>query len=548
MPNIGRRDALKIAAGGGALALPRFAIAQGEQRPDIRIAVQMLATSTTLDPLVEQSNVQRRICNSYLELLIGQDLQGQLEAKPMLATGTRRIDDKTVEVSLRPGVKFHNGDEMTAEDVAFTFGPEHMFGATAPAGMDRTLSLTERRRFDEAGKALPPQVPPVARRIWPSLVKVEVVDRLTVRFVNATPDLTLEGRLSALGSEIISRRAFESAKTWLDHGRGPVGTGPYRVRSYTPNRELVLEAFDEYWGGRPPLRTIRFLEVPEVPERVNGLRAGDFQFACDLPPDQIRTVEGDARLHVVGGLIPNHRLTVFDKNDTALRDPRVRQAMTHAIDRKQIVDSLWLGRTRVPPGLQWEFYDYMFVPGWSVPEYDQQKARDLLKAAGYKGDPIPYRLLNDYYTNQTATAQVLSEMWSQVGLNVPIEMKENWSQIWDRAGKRGVHDWSNSAGFNDPVSSIVNQHGPQGQQQQTGEWTNAEMNQLSAELVNGTDKAKRQQAFARMLQIAEREDPAYTVLHQSAVFTGKLRSIRWKPAPAFEMDFRAHNWGDGVRG
>jgi len=211
MPDIRRRDAL-ILAGGGALAVPRFAIAAGDQRPEIRIAVQLLATSTTLEPVAEQSNVQHRICNSYLETLVGLNLQGQLEAKPMLATSWRRIDDKVLEVSLRPGVKFHNGDEMTAEDVAFTFGPEHMFGATAPAGMGPTLTSTNNRPLD-SGKALPPQVPPVARRIWPSLVKVEVVDRLTVRFINATPDVTLEGRLTQLGSEIISRRAFESAKT-----------------------------------------------------------------------------------------------------------------------------------------------------------------------------------------------------------------------------------------------------------------------------------------------------------------------------------------------
>ena len=546
MYGVTRRDALKLAAG-ATLILPRFAFAAGAQRPEIRIAVQLLATSTTLDPLAEQSNVQHRIGTSYLETLIGLNLQGRLEPKPMLATSWRRIDERTLEVALRPGVKFHNGDEMTAEDVAFTFGPEHMFGSTAPVGMDKTLVVTSARPID-SGKQLPPQVPPVARRLWPSLVKVEIVDGLTVRFVNATPDVTLEGRLTQLGCEIISRRAFEEAKTWLDAARAPVGTGPYRVRSYTPNRELVLEAFDDYWGGRPPLQTIRFVEVPEVPERVNGLRAGDFQFACDLPPDQIKTVESDQRLHVVGGLVPNHRLTIFDKFDTALRDPRIRQAMAHAIDRKQIVDSLWLGRTRVPAGLQWEFYEYMFVQGWAVPDYDPQKARDLIKAAGYKGDPVPYRLMNDYYVNQTSTGQVLSEMWSQVGLNVPIEMKENWSQVWDRAGKRGVHDWSNSANFNDPVSSMVAQHGPQGQQQQSEEWTNPELNQLAAQLVTSTDKSKRHDTFARMLQIAERDDPAYIVLHQNATFTGKLKSISWKPAPAFEMDFRANNWGDTARG
>jgi peptide/nickel transport system substrate-binding protein len=294
--------------------------------------------------------------NSFLETLIGKNYQGQLESIPRAATGWKRIDERTVEAALRQGAKFHNGDEMTAEDVAFTYGRARMFGTTEPAGMDKTIKLDTTNPMS-ASKTLPAQVPPVARRLWPSLEKVEIVDKYTVRFVNATADLTMEGRLTGLGSEIVSRRGFEEAPSWLDYARKPIGTGPYKVREYKPDVALVLEAHDDYWGGRPPLRTLTFLQVPEVAQRVNGLRSGEFHFASDLPPDQIKTVEADPRLHVVGGLVPNHRITTFDKFDTALRDPRLRLAMAHAIDRQSIVDSLWLGRTRVPPGLQFEFYD-----------------------------------------------------------------------------------------------------------------------------------------------------------------------------------------------
>ncbi|MFI5014904.1 MAG: ABC transporter substrate-binding protein [Hyphomicrobiales bacterium] len=544
MLRLTRRGLMAVA---GASALPRFAIAQSDQRPDIKVAVQLIATSNTVDPIAEQSNVGTRITNSFLETLIGKNYQGQLESIPRAATSWRRIDDRTLEVALRQGVKFHNGDELTAEDVAFTFSPARMFGATEPLNMDKTIALDTRNPMS-ASKSLPAQVPPVARRLWPSLQKIEIVDKYTVRFINATPDLTLEGRLTALGSEIVNRRGFEEAASWLDYARKPIGTGPYKVREYKPDVALVLEAHEDYWGGRPPLRSLTFMQVPEVAQRVNGLRSGEFQFACDLPPDQIKTVEGDARLHVVGGLVPNHRLTTFDKFDTALKDPKLRLAMAHAIDRQSIVDSLWLGRTRVPPGLQWEFYGYMFVEGWTVPQFDLAKARELVKQSGYKGDPIPYRLLNDYYTNQTANAQVLTEMWQQAGINVQIEMKENWTQIFDRAGRRGVHGWSNSAVFNDPVSSLVSQHGPQGQQQQTGEYGNAEVNELSAALTSSTDKDQRHKIFARLLEICEREDPAYTVLHQNATFTGKAKSIQWRAAPDFGMDFRPANWGGSVPG
>jgi peptide/nickel transport system substrate-binding protein len=232
---------------------------------------------------------------------------------------------------------------------------------------------------------------------------------------------------------------------------------------------------------------------------------------------------------------------VFDKNHPQLVDPRVRRAFTHAIDRQAIVDALWGGRTRVPKGLQWEYYGEMFHADWDVPVYDPAEARRLLRAAGYRGDPIPYRLLNNYYTNQNATAQILVEMWRAVGLNVQIEMRENWQQIFDRSTPRGVRDWSNSASFNDPVSSITNQHGPRGQQQQVGEWTNEEFNRLSVELETSTDRARRRAIFRRLLEIAEREDPAYTVLHQTATFTAKRKDIRWRAAQSFVMDFRARN-------
>ena len=537
------RRSLLLGAG-AALTLPRFAIAQADQRPSITVAVQKISNSNTLEVLREQSNVGERIFFSSLwEGLIGRDWLGGLRAVPALATEWRRISDSVVELTLRQGVKFHDGSDVTTEDVAFSFGPERMFGDTKPVAQGRTIEISGDRIPTRAGRELPAEVPAVARRSWPALERVEVVDARTVRFHNATPDVTMEGRLSRYGSEIISRRAFTKAASWFDWARKPVLTGPYKVAEFRPDQSLLLEAHDAYWGGRPPLRQIRFLEMPEVSSRVNALRSGEVHLACDIPPDQIAAIEANAALEVQGGTVLNHRLTVFDKNHPQLRDARVRRAFTHAIDRQAIVESLWGGRTEVPKGLQWEYYGDMFVADWSVPKFDPAEAQRLLREAGYRGEPIPYRLLNNYYTNQTPTAQVLVEMWRTVGLNVQIEMKENWSQILAREPGRAVRDWSNSAPFNDPVSSLVAQHGPNGQQQQVGEYGNEELNRLCVELETGTDHGRRRAAFRRLLEIAEREDPAYTVLHQNATFTAKRKDIRWKAAPAFAMDFRQGNWG-----
>ncbi len=539
---ISRRNTLRLgAAAAGSLVLPRFAIAQAD-RPSITIAVQKITNSNTLDVLREQSNVGERIFfGSIWEALIGRDLRGQLQPKPLLATEWKRIDDQTVELKLREGVKFHNGDEMTAEDVVFTFSRERMFADTEPKNRT-TIKAFEAIPTPRPGKELPPEVPAVARRAWPDLARVDIVDKYTVRFVNATPDVTLEGRLLRYGSDIMSRRGWEEAASYLDWARKPVTTGPYKVEKFTPDTELLLVSHDDYWGGLPPLKSIRFVEVPEVASRVNGLLSGEYQFACDIPPDLIGEIEGNAGFEVQGGTILNHRLTVFDKNHPQLADARIRRAMTHTIDRQAIVDSLWAGRTQVPAGLQWPYYGDMFHAEWTVPEFNPELAMSLVKEAGYKGDAIPYRLLNNYYTNQNATAQVLVEMWKAVGLNVQIESKENWAQIMEKGDTRAVRDWSNSAPFNDPVSSIVAQHGPNGQQQQVGEWTNAEMNELCLVLETSTDRAQRRKAFGRMLEICEREDPAYTVLHQNATFTAKPKSIQWKAAPAFAMDFGPGNF------
>jgi peptide/nickel transport system substrate-binding protein len=535
---IDRRSILKTAIAAPAISASGRVLAQGsDARPVVRIAVQQIVNAGALDVLREQSNVGERVFASIFETLIGRNHQGRGEMIPALATEWKRIDDRTVELSLRRGVRFHNGDELTAEDVVFTYGPERMFGPDASASQT-LFSATAAAR----GDGVPPEVTAVAKRNWPSLEKIEIVDRYTVRFVNKTPDVTLEGRIQRYGSEIVSKRGFAEAANWLAFVQKPIGTGPYKVKEFKADQLLVLEAHDAYWGGRPPIREVRFIAIPEVTSRVNGLLSGEFDFACDLPPDQIAGVERNGRFEVVGGLIGNHRIMVFDKNHPQLADARIRQAVTHAIDRQAIVDSLWAGRTKVPNGLQWEYYGDMFHADWRVPAYDPARARELLRAAGYRGEPIPFRQLNNYYTNQNATAQAVTAMLSAVGLNVQIQMRENWQQIFDKTGGRALRDWSNSAPFADPVSSIVNQHGPNGQQQQVGEWANAEFNGLSGELESSTDRARRKAVFRRLLEIAEREDPAYTVLHQNATFTGKRKDVQWKPAPSFVMDLRATNY------
>jgi peptide/nickel transport system substrate-binding protein len=546
--NISRRQWLAFTAGilTTAAVSPGWAQSQGQAsggKRILRVAVSGISNNGTLSTLREQSNVGKRVLPSILEPLIAMDVLGDLSLQSGLAESWRRIDDKTLEVRLRRGVRFHNGDEMTAEDVAFSFGPEVMFGDTQPHRGEGAVTLrtdyAEARRA--SGTRCPPEVAAVGRRLWPALQRVEVVDAYTVRFVNTVPDLTLEGRLARMGCDVISKRHYQEAGDWQVWASAPVGTGPFKVKAYKKDQLLVLEKHADYWGGAPEVDEVHFYEVPEVASRINGMLAGEYDFATDIPTDQIKTIAASSKLEAVGGPILNHQITCFDKQHPALADPRVRLAMAHAIDRQLIVDMMWDGRTVVPPGLQFEFYGEMLDKQHHTPAYDPELAQRLLKEAGYQGEVIPYRVLNNYYTGQVQKAQIMVEMWRAVGLNVQMQMVENWSQIYDASSPRGIRDWSNSAGYNDPVSSLVNQHGPNGQQQQKGEWSNEEFNRLCALLENSTDPEERKRVYARMLRIAEYEDPAYLVVHQTAAFYAKRKGIDWKWSPTFYMDFRRGN-------
>jgi len=345
------------------------AFAQADNRPVLRVAVQQIATTGTLSTLREQSNVGSRSFPMIYAGLIELERQGDLSLKPALAASWKRIDDRTVEIKLRKGAKFHNGDEVTADDVAFTFSADYMFGNTKPMLAGKVANTIRTDANAQGGQvatakenplALPPEVPAIARRLWPSLEQVKVVDRYTVRFINAVPDVTMEGRIARSGSEIISKKAFLAAKDWMSWARSPVAAGPFKVKELRPDNLLVLQAHDGYYGGKPPVREVRYQVVPEVSGRVNGLLSGEYDFVTDVPPDQIKTVEANPKFEVVGGPVLNHRIVVFDKNHPQLANPKIRLAMAHAIDRDAIVKSLWAGRTSVPAGLQWEYYGPMF--------------------------------------------------------------------------------------------------------------------------------------------------------------------------------------------
>ncbi|WP_184148318.1 ABC transporter substrate-binding protein [Amaricoccus macauensis] len=440
----------------------------------------------------------------------------------MLAESWRRIDPRTVELSLRKGVKFHEGGDFTAEDVAFTFDAQGITG-------------------DGSGALFPEKVIAAARNIFSTLDRVEVVDAHTVRLVARTPDIVLEQRLARQAMEIHSKQAFLKAADYAAYSRAPVGTGPFRVREFDADRHLILDAHADYWGGLPNTDRVTFRVVPETSSRVNGLLNDEFDLITNLPPDQVDIVGQNAGLETLGDVIDGQLFLQLVKNDKPLADPRIRQAISHAIDRQLIVDTLWAGRTIVPQGRQFKSYGDMFIEDWQNPAYDPEKARALLAEAGYAGEPIPFRVQNDYYPMQVATAQVLVDMLSQVGLNVEIQMVESGAKMQDKATPRGMREWSNAAQFGDPIGSLLVQQGKGGLVRVNDEWSNDQFDAKSEILVSGTDPAARKAAFRRMLGIVEVEDPSYVMLHQLASFYATRGGFEWQPGTGRALDFRADN-------
>ncbi|MCC7275494.1 MAG: ABC transporter substrate-binding protein [Alphaproteobacteria bacterium] len=485
-----------------------------DARPALRIAVQR--NPPLFDPAYSVSNVAWRVLHNVFDTLIAVDFADGFRLVPGLATAWRRIDARTLELTLRDGVRFHDGTVLTAEDVAFTFGPERMTSESAPLRAQ-------------------------TRPLLGGLERVEAVDPRTVRVVTRRPDPLIEQRLATFPAQIVARRAYLAAPDFQSWARAPVGTGPYRVVDSRDNDFIALAAHDTWWGGRPTARTVRFDAAAEVAARVTGLQTGRYQIVTDLPADQLDAIAAAPGLEVVGGPIANNRVVVFDQANPVLRDPRIRRALSLAIDRNLLVEALWGGRVGVPQGNQHRAFGPLFIADWPPPAYDPEAARALLKEAGYRGEPIEYRLNNNYYAGEIATAEALVEMWKAVGLVVVPRIKENWTQILEPAG-RGMRNWSNAMVYPDPAGMAWRLYGP-GSPVRRGaaEWSNAEFDRLGLVLESSLDTAERRAAWRRMLEILDRDDPPAMVLHELAIFYGKRRDVRWRALPVEMMDLRPAN-------
>lgn len=496
-----------------ALRAPR-ALAQADRRPVLVVAVPELPP--TLEPALELSNVGTRITYSIFDTLIRRDFLGSPDGggsalRPHLAESWERESARSLVIRLRRGVRFHNDDELTSEDVAFTFAEGRLWGAK-------------------------PSIPE-GPAYFGTLEAVDALDRYSVRFRTRVPDVLLEHRLASWASWIVNARAYRTLGI-EGFGQAPIGTGPFRAKRLLRDQLYEFEAFDAYWMGRPTARAVQFRAVPQLASRIAGLSAGEFDIATNIPPDQIQTIERVKDLDARSVVLANSHLLVFDERGPALGDRRVRKALSLAIDRKLLVDGLWLGRAVVPPSHNYPEFGDMFLPGRQI-AYDPVQARQLLREAGYRGEPIVYRAAPNYYTRSLEAGQVLIEMWKAVGINASLQVVENFSQM--QGPGQQIGQWSNSTRLPDPLGALWTSWGPAGGPQRRKEWTSvAEFNDAGRNLESETDPARRRALFARMLDAWEDECPG-TILYQPLETYGVRKRVSWRPYSFYFMDLRPDN-------
>ncbi|MEX2644283.1 MAG: ABC transporter substrate-binding protein, partial [Acetobacterales bacterium] len=452
---------------------PAFA----DDRPDLVVAVNALARS--LESAEQMGNVDVRITYNLFDSLIRRDFlaDGKGESAklaPGLAESWKRISPKTVELKLREGVKFHNGDELTAEDVAFSYSRNRLWGPDSIIGG--------------------------ARMYWGHLDRVEVVDKYIVRFHAKAPDALMEQRLAGYASWIVNARQY-LLKGKEHFARNPVGTGPYKFAEWRDGEYIRLVAHDDYHGGRPTAKSITFREVPESAARIAGLVSGEFDIIVNVAPDQIATIDSYKDIETRGAVLDNTHVLVFNTNAPHLKDKRVRQAMAMAIDRDLLRKTLWEDRNYTPNGHQLASYD-IYVEDFPPFEFNPEKARNLLKEAGYKGEMVVFRLRPDYYLNSMQAAQAIQQMWKDIGINMKLETGENNKQV--RAEGWNVYPWSNTHRLPDPVGSFVPQWGPRSgvQNNKVIAWKPpARFNELQQVLETSADMAERKAAYREALKI-----------------------------------------------
>lgn len=308
---------------------------------------------------------------------------------PVLATAWKRLDDNTMQFTLRQNVMFHNGEEWTADAVKWN--------------IERILD---------------PKTNADGRTTYSVIDKVDVVDKYTVNIHTAKPDPVLLLRMSGFAMNMIAPKwAAAAGNMGIASGSaGYIGTGPYKLKSWSPNQDLVVEAFDGYWGPKPAIKNVRMKTIAEVATRVAALRSGEVHVAKDMPPEEVDNINKSNRQTaraVASNRIPFY---VMEVRKPPLDNPKLRQAINYAANIDGIIQSVLLGNgTRVATVLApWHVG---FDPTLKPYPQDIDKAKSLMKEAGFpNGFDVNINYIQGRYMKDKEVAEAIAQELNKAGI------------------------------------------------------------------------------------------------------------------------------------
>jgi peptide/nickel transport system substrate-binding protein len=345
-------------------------------------------------------------------------MPGQVMAPSLAESWTVSPDHLTYEFVLRKGVKFHNGDLLTADDVKFTY--ERYRGAGSGPFKARTAGI-------------------------------DVIDphRVRFRFKQPWPDfMTFYGTPSTGAGWIVPRKYVEKVG---DDGfkKAPVGAGPYRFVSFNPGVELVLEAFDGYWRKTPNVKRLVFRAVPEEETRLVMLKRNEVDIAYSIRGALAEELQRTPGLTLKPNYPPGTFWLVFPEQWTDPRSPwadqRVRLAANHAIDRQAINKAETLGFSKIMGSIIPSTFEYFWQP--PIHPYDPARAKRLLAEAGYPNgfDAGDYYCDASYANLGEAVVNDLKAAGIRVQLR-PLERAAFIAQNRDKKLKNIIQTASGAAG------------------------------------------------------------------------------------------------------
>jgi peptide/nickel transport system substrate-binding protein len=457
----------------------------------------------TLDPANHRLREAENVIRNIFDGLITKTHDGKIV--PEIAESWEIISDTEWEFKIREGVTFHNGEPLTADDVVFSF-----------------------ERIIKEG-AMEGQTSP-RKGLMGSTSGVYKVDDYTVRFNNDEPNPTFLHGIAH--QQIIPKDYFEEVGIdgFLEH---PVGAGPFKFVSGTLNDQIVLERYDDYYGGSPEippvgppaLKRVIFKVIPETSSAIAALKNGEVNIISAIPPDMVQNLRDDPNINVktvqgtrVYMLEMNNKMPPFD-------NPKVRQAMNYAINTDMILETIYEGNaTRLSGALM--PYSLGANPNLKPYEYNPEKAKQLLKEAGVTN----LKVVIDTEPKRQNVASAMAAMLQEIGIDAQVR---NWewgvlqSEIENGARQMYMTDWGDS--WLDPVGFL----NPKFKTNDRGNWShysNEKVDKLLTEAERIVDVERREEIYHEVEEILYEEAPivfGYTLMEVEAS-TANVEN--WQPS------------------